>query len=47
MMMNDEKYNEQKLTRRSLVKLTIDNIDEYRDKIINVNGFESELQNLQ
>lgn len=32
----------QKLTRRSLVKLTSENIDEYRDKIINVNGFDME-----
>ena len=33
----------QRLTRRSLVKLTPDNIDEYRDKIISVTGFEMDL----
>ena len=38
------KCNPQKLTRRSLVKLTPENIEEYRDKIINVpTSFENEL----
>ena len=33
----------QHLTRRSLVKLTKENINEYRSKIISVNGLEFEL----
>lgn len=36
-------FTKKRLTRRSLVKLTVDNIDEYRDKIINVTGFEKDL----
>ena len=37
-------YSDDKTTRIStLVKLTVENIDEYRDKIINVNSFDFDL----
>ncbi|CBK22520.2 uncharacterized protein [Blastocystis hominis] len=37
-------FTKKKLTRRSLVKLTAENIEEYRGMIKSTNGFEGELK---